>query len=103
MKTLKIVKIDDPEALDYIGRCEIYQAISDYEIWRRILLKDPEDWEAYQMMEDCEEFILTDPRVERCIKDPVDFLDMIDAKVEKDIKKWRKKCKQQINGRNRSM
>ena len=36
MKTLKIVKIDDPEALDYIGRCEIYQAISDYEIWRRM-------------------------------------------------------------------
>ena len=55
------------------------------------------------MMEDCEEFILTDPRVERCIKDPVDFLDMIDAKVEKDIKKWRKKCKQQINGRSPSM
>ena len=47
--------------------------------------------------------IAIDPRVERCIKDPVDFLDMIDAKVEKDIKKWRKKCKQQINGRNPSM
>ena len=61
MKTLKKVKVDDPEALDHIARCEIYQAISDYEIWRRILLKDPEDREAYQMMEDCEEFILTDP------------------------------------------
>ncbi len=103
MKTLKIVKVDDPEALDYIARCEIYQAISDYEIWRRIFLKDPDDREAYQMMEDCEEFILTDPRVERCIKDPIEFLDMIDVKVEKDIKKWRKTCRQQINGRNPSM
>ena len=94
MKKMKIVKIDEPEALDHIARCEVYQAISDYEVWRRILLKDPTDSEAYEMMEDCEEFILTDPRVERCIKDPVEFLEMIDVRVEKDIKKWRKKCKQ---------
>ena len=86
MKKMKIVKIDYPEALDHIARCEIYQAISDYEVWRRILLKDPTDIEAYEMMEDCEEFILTDTRVERCIKDPVEFLDMIDVRVEKDIK-----------------
>ena len=103
MKTMKIVKIDDPMALDHIARCEVYQAISDYEIWRRILLKDPEDYEAYQMMEDCKNFILTDPRVERCIKDPVEFLRELDLKVDRDIKKWRKKCKQQKNGRNPSM
>ena len=92
MKTLKIVKIDDPEALEHIARCEVYQAISDYEIWRRIMLKDPSDTEAYQMMEDCEEFILTDPRVERCIKDPVSFLHKLDMKVMRDIRKWRKSC-----------
>lgn len=92
MKTLTIVKIDDPEALDHIARCEVYQAISDYEIWRRILMKDPSDTEAYMMMEDCKDFILTDPRVERCIKDPAGFLWKIDKKVDKDIKKWRKKC-----------
>ena len=86
MKKMKIVKIDDPKALDHIARCEVYQAISDYEVWRRILLKDPTDREAYEMMEDCEDFILTDTRVERCIKDPVEFLDMIDVRVEKDIK-----------------
>ena len=103
MKKMKIVKIDEPEALDHIARCEVYQAISDYEVWRRILMKDPTDREAYEMMEDCENFILTDPRAERCIKDPVEFLDMIDVRIEKDIKKWRKKCKQQINGRNHSM
>ena len=30
-KNFKIVKIDDPEALEYISRCEVYQAISDYD------------------------------------------------------------------------
>lgn len=94
MKELKIVKIDDPEALDHIARCEVYQAISDYEIWSRILYKDPTDRDACVMMEDCKDFILTDPRVERCIKDPVEFLFMLDMKVMRDIKKWRKTCSQ---------
>ena len=94
MKGLKIVKIDDPEALDHIARCEVYQAISDYEVWSRILLKDPTDEDAGEMVDDCEEFILTDPRVERCIKDPVRFLHKLDMKVMRDIKKWRKECRQ---------
>ncbi len=92
MKGLKIVKIDDPEALAHIARCEVYQAISDYEVWSRILLKDPTDEDAGEMVDDCEEFILTDPRVERCIKDPVSFLHKLDMKVMKDIRKWRKSC-----------
>lgn len=92
MKGLKIVKIDDPEALDHIARCEVYQAISDYEVWSRILLKDPTDEDAGEMVDDCEEFILTDPRVERCIKDPVSFLHKLDMKVMRDIRKWRKSC-----------
>lgn len=92
MKGLKIVKIDDPEALAHIARCEVYQAISDYEVWSRILLKDPTDEDAGEMVDDCEEFILTDPRVERCIKDPVSFLHKLDMKVMRDIRKWRKSC-----------
>lgn len=92
MKGLKIVKIDDPEALDHIARCEVYQAISDYEVWSRILLKDPTDEDACAMMEDCKDFILTDPRVERCIKNPDEFLFMLDMKVMRDIRKWRKSC-----------
>ena len=92
MKGLKIVKIDDPEALAHIARCEVYQAISDYEVWSRILLKDPTDEDAGEMVDDCEEFILTDPRVERCIKDPISFLHKLDMKVMRDIRKWRKSC-----------
>ena len=94
MKTMKKVRIDDPEVLDHIARCEVYQAISDYEVWSRILMKDPSDEEAYFMKMDCEEFILTDPRVKRCIEDPVELLWDIDRKVEKDIRKWLKKCRQ---------
>ena len=92
MKDFKRVRIDDPEALDYIARCEVYQAIDDYEVWRRILLKDPYDEDAYEMMTDCEEFIMNDPRVKRCIKDPGIFLWKIDRMVEKEYKRWLKKC-----------
>lgn len=90
MKRVNIVKIDDAEALDHIARCEVYQAISDYEIWSRIYMKDPSDEDAYEMMMDCEEFILTDPRVEFCISDPVEFLWETDRRVERDIRKWKK-------------
>ena len=83
------IKIDDPEVLDHITRCEVYQAISDYEIWRRIAMKDPSDTEAYEMMMDCEEFILTDPRVECCIEDPFELLWDIDMRVERDIRRWK--------------
>lgn len=91
MKELKIVRIDDSEALAHIARCEVYQAISDYEIWSRILMKDPFDEEAYDMMMDCEEFIMTDPRAQHCIKDPGKLLEKIDRMVEKDIRRWMKK------------
>ena len=90
-KNFKIVKIDDPEALEYLSRCEVYQAISDYEIWHRIFLKNPFDTDAYNMMMDCEEFIVTDPRAQRCIKDPDKFLDRIDKNVYKEIKRWMRK------------
>lgn len=90
-KNFRIVKIDDPEALDHIARCEVYQAISDYEVWSRIFLKDPFDEDAYDMMMDCEEFIMTDPKAQRCIKDPEKLLDRIDKQVVKDIKRWMKK------------
>lgn len=87
-KKFKMVKINDPDALDHIARCEVYQAISDYEIWSRILKKDPSDLDAYYMKEDCEEFLLTDPRVKRCIEDPVWLLCKIDGLVEREYKKW---------------
>lgn len=90
-KEFRIIKIDDPDALDHIARCEVYQAISDYEVWSRIFLKDPSDEDAYEMMMDCEEFIMTDPRVERCIKDPAGLLWKIDRMVEKDIRRWMRK------------
>lgn len=90
-KNFKIVRIDDPEALEHIARCEVYQAISDYEVWSRILMKDPLDEDAYDMMMDCEEFIMTDPRAQRCITDPGKLLDRIDRMVEKDIRRWMKK------------
>ena len=90
-KNFKIVKIDDSEALEHISRCEVYQAISDYEIWYRIFLKNPFDTDAYNMMMDCEEFIVTDPRAQRCIKDPDKFLDRIDKNVYKEIKRWMRK------------
>ncbi len=90
MKRIKTVKIDDTQAMEHVARCEVYQAISDYEIWSRILMKDPSDEEAYNMKMDCEEFILTDPRVERCIEDPVELLWDIDRKVEKEIRRWMK-------------
>lgn len=93
MKKITKVRINNPDALDHISKCEVYQAISDYEIWSRIFMKDPSDEEAYEMMMECEEFIMTDPRVERCIKDPGKFLERIDRMVEKDIRKWmKKKC-----------
>lgn len=91
MKELRIIRIDDPEALDHIARCEVYQAISDYEIWSRIFMKDPSDTEAYEMMKDCEEFLLTDPRAERCIKDPGSFLYKMDQVVKRDIRRWMRK------------
>ena len=90
-KSFKIVRIDDPEALDHIARCEVYQAISDYVIWSRILMKDPFDEDAYDMMMDCEEFIMTDPKAQRCIKDSGKLLERIDRMVEKDIRRWKKK------------
>ena len=90
MKELKTAKITDPKAYEHIARCEVYQAISDYEIWSRIYMKDPSDEEAFEMMMDCEEFILTDPRVELCISDPVEFLWETDRRVERDIRKWKK-------------
>lgn len=92
MKELKIVRIDDPEALDHISRCEVYQAISDYEICSRIFLKNPLDLEAYEMMKDCEDFLMTDSRVERCIKDPGSFLYKMDQMVKRDIRRWMKQC-----------
>ena len=97
MKELKIVRIDDSEALDHIARCEVYQAISDYEIWSRIFLKDPSDPEAYEMMKDCEDFLMTDPRVERCIKDRGSFLYKMDRMVKRDIRRWKKQCTRYAN------
>ena len=92
MKELKIVRIVASEALAHIARCEVYQAISDYVIWSRIFLKDPSDQEAYEMMKDCEDFLMTDPRVERCIKDPGSFLYKLDRMVKRDIRRWMKQC-----------
>lgn len=91
-KNFKMIKISDPEALDHIARCEVYQAISDYEIWSRIQRKDPSDQDAFYMKEDCEQFLLTDPKVRRCIDDPAWFLWKIDRLVEREYKKWVKKC-----------
>jgi hypothetical protein len=34
---------------------------------------------------------VTDPRAQRCIKDPDKFLDRIDKNVYKEIKRWMRK------------
>ncbi len=53
-----------PEDVDnmLIGK-RIVEAIDDYVIWYRIFLKDPTDEDAIAMMEDCEEFLIRDPKV----------------------------------------
>ena len=94
MKNPKIVRIDDSLALDHIARCEVYQAIDDYEVWSRILRKDPCDPDARYMLDDCEEFIMNDPRAKRCIRDPEKLLRQLDRIAEQEYKKWVKKCSQ---------
>ncbi len=85
--SLNIVRINDPEALDHLARCEVYQAISDYELCCRMLRKNPIDSDACIMMEDCEEFILRDRKVRCCIKDPVEFLNKLDEMIESDYRR----------------
>ena len=74
-----------PEDVDdmLIGK-DIVDAISDYEIWYRIYLKDPTDKEALEMMEDCEDFLITDPKVRYYINDPVKFLYELDQEIEEN-------------------
>ncbi len=88
----RMVKINDQEALAHIARCEVYQAISDYEIWKRLTFKDPTDAEAAMMAEDCKEFLYSDPRVSRCIKEPEKLIWHIDRKVMRDLKNQKGRC-----------
>jgi len=70
------------KAADTVIDKSVLDAISDYEIWYRIYLKDPTDKEALEMMEDCEEFLIMDPKVRYYIKDPEQFLYELDQKIE---------------------
>lgn len=67
-----------------IGK-RIVEAIDDYVIWYRIYLKDPMDEDALEMMEDCEEYLITDPKVRYYISDPVKFLYELDQDIEEEF------------------
>ena len=75
-----------PEDVDnmLIGK-RIVEAIDDYVIWYRIFLKDPTDEDAIAMMEDCEEFLIRDPKVRYYIRDPEKFLYELDKDIEEEF------------------
>lgn len=66
---------------------ELLLTIDDYEIWYRIFLKDPEDKDAYEMLKDCENYIMNEPSVRHFISEPGEFLFELDEIILDDFER----------------
>lgn len=66
---------------------ELLLTIDDYEIWYRIFLKDPEDEDAYEMLKDCENYIMNEPSVRHFISEPGEFLFELDEIILDDFER----------------
>ena len=65
---------------------ELLLTIDDYEIYR-IFLKDPEDKDAYEMLKDCENYIMNEPSVRHFISEPGEFLFELDEIILDDFER----------------
>ena len=86
-------RFDNTKGLNSPAGQELLLTLDDYEIWYRILLKDPDDREARLMLEDCENYILDEPSVKHFIEDPGEYLFELDEIIEAEF--WgRMRCQQ---------
>ena len=66
---------------------ELLLTIDDYEIWYRIFLLVFEDKAAYEMLKDCENYIMNEPSVRHFISEPGEFLFELDEIILDDFER----------------
>ena len=80
-------RFDNTNGLNSPAGQELLLTLDDYEIWYRITLKDPDDKEAWLMLQDCESYILDEPSVRYFIDDPGEYLYELDKIIEAEFRR----------------
>ena len=81
---MKRIIFDNSNDIESLAECIILQAVKDYVRSYRRILRDPADKKAAAVMKECEDFLVTDARVNEMISDPLELLYRLDQQIEKE-------------------
>ena len=79
---MKRITIDNSYGIESLAESIVLQAVKDYIRAYRKVLRDPSDTKAVSVMQECEDFIVTDNRVAELITDPLELLYRLDKQIE---------------------
>ena len=89
---MKRIRFDNSHDFESLAESIILQAVKDYIRSYRKILRDPADEKATAVMQECEDFLVTDARVSEMISDPLELLYRLDRQIELEHAR-RMKCR----------
>ena len=90
---MKVIRIDNSKGYTSLAEAIVLQVIKDYSRSYSNVLRDPTDEKARNIMQKCEDYIMTDPLVSELISDPLEFLYKLDKQIEDAHERRMKRCR----------
>ena len=90
---MRIIRIDNSNGEISLAEAVVLQAIKDYSRSYSRVLMDPTDKRAADLMQKCEDYIMTDSMVSELISDPLEFLYRLDKQIEDAHERRLKRCR----------
>ena len=89
---MKIIRIDNSKGYISLAEAIVLQAVKDYSRSYSKVLRDPKDEKSRDIMQKCEDYIMTSPLVAQLVSDPLEFLYKLDLQIEADHKRRMRRC-----------
>ena len=81
---MKRIYFDNSHDYESLAESIILQAVKDYVRSYKRILRNPADTKAAAVMQECEDFLVTDARVSEMISDPLELLYRLDQQIEQE-------------------
>lgn len=86
---MNIFEMINSEAIANPSNSNVFQKIKAYSESYSKVLRDPDDKDAKDAMNSCENEIMTDPGCLQLIKDPLELLYELDKQIEMEYEEWK--------------
>ncbi len=89
---MKVIRIDNHKGYVSLAEAIVLQAVKDYSKSYSKVLRNHTDEESKNIMQKCEDYIMTSPLVAQLISDPLEFLYKLDLQIEADHDRRMRRC-----------